>query len=411
MSETPERTIILGTGALANALAIAMSTDPAAGYALVGAVAESGTRRGGVRGCRLLGAVEDLPRIVDAVAPERIVVALETSSAPIPEWLLAALVYAGIAVDAGADVYERLTGKVAIESLTPDDFLFARQLRSSPLSLRVERGISWLTAFVGLVVAAPLLVLVAAAIRLDSAGPVFFLQERVGIRGTRFRLVKFRTMDARSEARSEWAGDNGDRITRVGAWLRRYRLDELPQFLNVLRGEMNIVGPRPHPVSSSELVAVLSRNAPDCGSEIPYYALRSSVRPGITGWAQVRYKYANGLDEEVEKLRYDLYYVKHRSLALDLRIVLETFKVVTAGRVEQSIRSLRRAPRLRGRRSEPSVCRPDSRRGCRPPVRPAADCEEVRRDPQPVDRGAVAPPAQPVDRVDTQCAESTVGSR
>jgi len=133
-------------------------------------------------------------------------------------------------------------------------------------------------------------------------------------------------------APSEWAGDNAHRITRLGRWLRALRLDELPQFVNVLRGDMDVVGPRPHPGSNFSLFVTVLRNLPECGEEIPYYSLRSMVRPGITGWAQVRYRYANNLEEEIEKMRYDLYYIKHLSLWLDLRILFDTVKIVLFGR-------------------------------------------------------------------------------
>jgi len=161
---------------------------------------------------------------------------------------------------------------------------------------------------------------------------VLFVQDRVGLRGRRFRLLKFRTMRVTDAAPSEWAGDNRDRITRVGHWLRTFRFDELPQFVNVLRGDMDLVGPRPHPASNFSAFVTVLRNQPECGEQIDYYALRSMVRPGITGWAQVRYRYANNLEEEIEKMRYDLYYVKHRSLWLDLRILADTVKTVLAGR-------------------------------------------------------------------------------
>jgi len=136
--------------------------------------------------------------------------------------------------------------------------------------------------------------------------------------------------------KSEWARDNGDRLTRVGRWLRRFRLDELPQLVNILKGDMNLVGPRPHPLSNLPLFVLVMRNAPSCGEPIPYYALRWMVRPGITGWAQVRYQYANDLEEEVEKMRHDLYYIKHMSLWLDLRILLETVKTVVWGQASEA---------------------------------------------------------------------------
>jgi lipopolysaccharide/colanic/teichoic acid biosynthesis glycosyltransferase len=163
--------------------------------------------------------------------------------------------------------------------------------------------------------------LIALAIRLDSPGPVLFVQDRVGLRGRHFRLLKFRTMLCGGPTTSEWVRDNEDRITRVGRWLRKFRFDELPQFVNILRGDMNLVGPRPHPVSNFTLFA----------ERIPYYMLRSSVRPGVTGWAQIRHGYANNLDEEIEKMRYDLYYIKHLSFWFDVRILVDTVKVVLFG--------------------------------------------------------------------------------
>jgi lipopolysaccharide/colanic/teichoic acid biosynthesis glycosyltransferase len=153
----------------------------------------------------------------------------------------------------------------------------------------------------------------------------------VGLAGKPFNLLKFRSMRPEQNRISEWEGDNLHRITRVGKWLRKYRLDELPQLFNVLLGDMNVVGPRPHPSANSEVIALVSRNTPVCGSQIPFYSLRSLVRPGITGWAQVRYQYANNLNEEIEKMRFDLYYIKHYSLWLDLRILFETIRVVLVG--------------------------------------------------------------------------------
>ena len=147
----------------------------------------------------------------------------------------------------------------------------------------------------------------------------------------RFKLIKFRTMHLVDAAPSEWVRDNEERITRVGKWLRKFRFDELPQFFNVIRGDMNLVGPRPHPVSNFELFT----------ARIPYYSLRSGVRPGITGWAQVRYGYANNLDEETEKMRYDLYYIKHLSLSFDVRILFDTVKTVLFG--SQSVEAGREA--------------------------------------------------------------------
>jgi lipopolysaccharide/colanic/teichoic acid biosynthesis glycosyltransferase len=237
----------------------------------------------------------------------------------------------GMVVEDAEDVYERLTGKIAMDTLTPSRIIFSDDFRPSAVTLAAARAISLLVVAVGLIALAPLLGLIALAIKLDSRGPVLFIQDRIGMAGEPFRFMKFRTMHPARDSRSEWACDNSHRITRVGRWLRKFRLDELPQLINVLRGDMNLVGPRPHPRTNFEMFALVARNAPECGGQIPYYSLRSMIRPGITGWAQVRYRYANDLDEEMEKMRYDLYYVKHLSVWLDLRILFETVKVVLLG--------------------------------------------------------------------------------
>lgn len=329
-----ERTLILGDSPLARALVEEIAARPNGRYAVIGVVAEAGVPRAGAYGCPVLGMLDDLPRIVSAYRPERIVIALAERRSRLPtDRLVEARTRDGIIVEHGADVYEWLTGKLAIESLTPSNVIFSREFRPSRVTHWATRAISAAVAAVGLVALAPVMAVVAAAVKLDSRGPALFVQDRVGLGGRRFRLYKFRSMRD-GEARSEWAGDNDDRITRVGRVLRKYRIDELPQLYNVLRGDMNLVGPRPHPLSNFELFVLVSRNTPMHGSQIPYYSMRSSVRPGITGWAQVRYKYANGLGEEIEKLRYDLYYIKHYSLLLDLRILFETVRVVVGGRGE-----------------------------------------------------------------------------
>jgi lipopolysaccharide/colanic/teichoic acid biosynthesis glycosyltransferase len=206
------------------------------------------------------------------------------------------------------------------------------KFRPSRLQHAFARTLSLLVALVALVALSPLLAVIAIAIKLDSPGPVLFAHKRVSAHGRPFTLLKFRTMQDGRARRSEWEGDNRDLVTRVGKWLRRFRLDELPQFVNILRGEMNLVGPRPHPVSNLELLTLVARNLNELtGAAFGCYALRLIVPPGLTGWAQVRYRYANNLDEEIEKLRYDLYYVKHMSPWLDLRILLETGRALLRG--------------------------------------------------------------------------------
>jgi len=268
---------------------------------------------------------------VESTRPHRVIVALNTRRGRMPLKALLGLRLRGILVEDGVELYEKLTGKVAIEELTPSSLIFSKGYRASRFDMTLARVLSLPLTALGLLVLAPLFALIALAIKLDSPGPVFFVQERVGRGGRLFRLIKFRTMRPARGSTSEWARDNSGRLTRVGRWLRRFRLDELPQFFNILKGDMCLVGPRPHPVSNVLLFAMVTRNVPECGEQIPYYALRSLVRPGLTGWAQVRYHYANDLEEEIEKMKYDLYYIKHRSAWLDARILLETLGVVVRG--------------------------------------------------------------------------------
>ncbi len=326
-----ERVLILGTSPLASKLIEEIEAQAHPRFTIVGVVGEEAGL------CELPflyfpgGPLEQLGKIVDLVRPHRIIVALEGRG----RWPVAQLLEArtrGIVVEDGVEVYERLTGKLAIESLTSTNVIFSLDCPKSWISLALARAVSFLAALVGLIGLAPLFSLIALAIKLDSRGPLFFVQERLGLRGKRFKLIKFRTMHPASCRTSEWVQDNGHRITRVGKWLRKFHLDELPQFVNIARGDMNLVGPRPHPVSNYELLALVARNTPESGEDIPYYSLRLMVRPGLTGWAQIRYGYANNVDEETEKLRYDLYYVKHMSLWFDLRILFNTVKIVVLGR-------------------------------------------------------------------------------
>lgn len=317
-----ERVLILGTGPLAEELIEEIEDRPHLRYAIIG-VADDATGAGEPRSrYPLLGPLDYLHKIIEEIRPDRIIVALAERRGRLPIQQLLEARANEVIVEDGVNVYERLTGKVAIESLTPSTLVFSREFRKSRLDGAVGRGVSLLTSVVGLASLAPIFGLIALAIKLDSRGPVFFVHNRVGMKGRRFRLIKFRTMHPVNGNTSEWVRDNSDRITRVGKWLRKFRLDELPQFVNLLRGDMNLVGPRPHPVSNFQLFI----------ENIPYYLLRSLVRPGVTGWAQVRYGYANDLEEETEKMKYDLYYIKHLSIWFDLRILVDTVKIVLFGR-------------------------------------------------------------------------------
>lgn len=327
-----KRILILGTTPLARELAETIKSRPQGRYEVIGVVAESAAAAAKPFPCPVLGTVDALGTIVTRERPDRIVVSLAERRGCLPvRQLIKERIRGGAIIEDGADFYERVTGKIAVDTLTPSNVIFSSDFKPSPVALAVSRIISILAAIIGLIILAPLYWLIATMIKRESPGGALFVQERVGLGGRPFRMLKFRTMRPATESHSEWASDNGDRITRVGRFLRKYRLDELPQFISILRGDMNLVGPRPHPVSNYGLFEVVSRNLPECGEQIPYYSLRALVRPGMTGWAQVRYRYANNLDEEMEKLRYDLYYVKHHSIWLDIRILLETIKIVLIG--------------------------------------------------------------------------------
>lgn len=330
---TGSRTLLLGSGAFAAELAAVINAQPQCGYELVGVVSAQAPTTGWCQGVPILGTAEDLGGIIGRTGAERIIITLPARSDLLPDHqLIEARISNEVMIEDGEEVYEHLTGKLRIEALEPRVMIFNKALTPSHFKMALARIISLCIAIPALIFLAPVLALIAVLVKLDSPGPILFVQERVGLAGKAFRLMKFRTMRPEENRVSEWAGDNGHRITKLGRVLRKYRLDELPQLLNVLIGDMNIVGPRPHPATNFRMFVLVSRNTPECGFQIPYYSMRSLVRPGITGWAQVRYRYANNLSEEIEKLRFDLYYVKHYSMWLDLRILVETVSVVVFGR-------------------------------------------------------------------------------
>jgi sugar transferase (PEP-CTERM system associated) len=217
-------------------------------------------------------------------------------------------------------VYEEYTGKIAVENLRPSWLIFASGFRKSRVLAAAKRTIDVVGALIGLTLALPIMAVVALLVRLSSPGAIFYSQERVGLNGRVFRINKFRSMCADAEAATGavWSTANDPRVTRVGRFLRLTRLDELPQLWNVLRGDMSIVGPRPE---RPEFVSKLTE-------EIPFYGQRHVVKPGLTGWAQVRYTYGASVEDTIQKLQYDLYYIKNMSLALDVVIVIETIKIV-----------------------------------------------------------------------------------
>jgi exopolysaccharide biosynthesis polyprenyl glycosylphosphotransferase len=326
------RTLIVGTGPFVRELLQEIALRPNCGYVVVGLVATESQVNDPSCNPPVLGSIENLQHVIQAARPDVIIVACpHTRATQSDHHLLEARVCRNIRVEQAEVVFEKITGKLPIHALAPSALIYSDGFEQSRLTLLSTRLLSLCFALVGLIVFAPLLLVIALLIKLDSPGPVLFIQERVGFGGKPFKLMKFRTMTPSEKRTSEWESDNIHRITAVGRWLRKYRLDELPQFVNILKGDMNLVGPRPHPSCSLEFFVLVSRNTPECGTQIPFYSLRYGVLPGITGWAQVRYQYANSVTEEMEKLRFDLYYIKHYSLWFDIRILFETVRIVLMG--------------------------------------------------------------------------------
>lgn len=254
----------------------------------------------------------------------RVIVAMPDRRGTLPVDELLDLRLAGVKVEEATSWLERINGRIEVEELYPSWLIFADGFRSSSFFQATRRLLNFIAALVGFVLALPLVPFIMLAIKLDSPGAVLYHQKRVGRGGTNFYCYKFRTMqkDAEADTGATWATDDDPRITRAGKFLRLSRLDEIPQLWCVLTGDMNFVGPRPE---RPEFVEWLSQ-------AIPYYKVRHSVRPGITGWAQIKHKYGNTLGDAREKLQYDLFYIKNASIGLDLFILFQTVKIVLLGR-------------------------------------------------------------------------------
>jgi len=321
-----DRVLILGTGVSARKLAQEMLKRSPIGYRVLGFLTEHEEEVGtALHGSRVLGILAALPVLASSLGTSLIVVAQEDRRSRLPIDLLLRCRMAGVRVVEAASVLEGLSGRIPLWDLRPSWLVFSSGFDKPRVLSSFKRNGELAVAAVLLVLTAPLAGLLALAVRLSGPGPVLYRQTRVGLRGSTFELLKWRTMRADAEAASGpvWASaDNDPRVTRVGRFFRKTRLDELPQLWNVLRGDMSFVGPRPE---RPHFVEKLRR-------VIPYYEERHEVRPGITGWAQVKFPYGSTLEDAEEKLEYDLYYVKNMSLLLDVAIVLETFKVVLLGR-------------------------------------------------------------------------------
>jgi sugar transferase (PEP-CTERM system associated) len=315
-----ESAVILGEGPLAQIISNQLRARPELGFRLAGYIGREWESEPEIEGTQHLGGIEDLSRVVSQNKIQRIIVAMQDRRGMMPVKELLNLRMKGIQIDYGTALLERVSGRIELDDLHPSWLIFREgfPLRHAYWSLRGV--VSKVLALSLSILSLPLIPFIMVLIKLSSPGPVLYHQKRVGLRGKIFYCYKFRTMraDAEADCGPTWACDNDPRITRVGRILRITRLDEIPQLWNVLRGDMAFVGPRPE---RPEFIAQLSE-------EIPYYQLRHAVRPGITGWAQVRYKYGNSIKDAREKLQYDLFYIKNMSLTLDCWIVFQTIKTV-----------------------------------------------------------------------------------
>jgi sugar transferase (PEP-CTERM system associated) len=316
-----ERVYVLGTGDRAQRVVQGLRQNPELGVEIA---SWTGKMEGAVT---RESVAAHLTEIVHKQKVHRVIVAMPDRRGTIPMLELLDLRMKGVKIEEATSWLEKISGKIEVENLYPSWLVYGEGFRRSTAIIVVRRIISIAISLLGLILALPLLPLIVLAIRLDSKGPVFYTQTRVGKNGRIFKVVKFRTMRQDAEAASgpQWAGDNDPRVTRVGRFLRSSRLDEIPQLWCVLKGDMAFVGPRPE---RPEFIALLSK-------EIPYYGVRHMVRPGLTGWAQVKYKYGSTIEDSREKLQYDLFYIKNASIGLDLLIMFQTIKTVLLRRGAQ----------------------------------------------------------------------------
>ncbi|HEV2829891.1 MAG TPA: TIGR03013 family XrtA/PEP-CTERM system glycosyltransferase [Pyrinomonadaceae bacterium] len=323
-----ERILIVGSGDLAVEVAREVLARPDAGHRIVGFVGTDEEQLGkSLINPRVIGMTNELEEIVKREGIDRIVVAMGERRAQLPTDKLLKLSLSGdVSIEEGASFYERVTGRVSLDMIRPSWLIFTGRGRQVRLAAISRSAVHRLVALIGMFLSLPIGVLTAILIKIDSRGPVFYKQERVGKNGRPFVLTKFRSMRVDAEKSGPlWAMKEDDRTTRVGRIIRKIRVDEIPQFLNILRGEMSFVGPRPE---RPHFVRQLAQ-------EIPYYEQRHLIAPGLTGWAQINYPYGASIEDARQKLQYDLFYIKNHSLLLDGVILFETIKIILFGRGAQ----------------------------------------------------------------------------
>jgi sugar transferase (PEP-CTERM system associated) len=323
--EIGERILIVGSGPFAVEVARETLQRPDAGFRIVGFVDDDPALLGkSLINPKVIGLTSDLSEVVKRESIDRIVVAIADRRGAFPTQELLRLSLAGeVSIEESASFYERVTGRVLLDLIRPSWLIFSSRGRRARTNEVIRVVIHRVVALMGAILSLPVALLTAILIKIDSSGPVLYRQERVGKNGRPFTLMKFRSMRVDAEKDGPvWASNGDNRMTRVGRIIRKIRVDEIPQFWSILRGDMNFVGPRPErPHFVSQLA-----------EEISYYEQRHLIAPGLTGWAQIKYPYGASIEDARKKLEYDLYYIKHQNLMLDATIMFETVKTILSGR-------------------------------------------------------------------------------
>ena len=320
----PERVLFLGASSTLRGIAQRLSERPELGSLVVGYLSAAPAELPHIA---WLGDLDELPQVVERHRPSRIVVGLSESRGRLPMQQLVDLRFSGVQIEEATTAFESVFGRVSIPDLRPSHLIFSGEMGPRRWMVQLQGLYSEVLGIIGMLITLPVMAVVALVVKFSSPGPILFRQTRVGLHGKTFVLYKFRSMYADAEARTGavWATKDDPRITPAGRWLRRLRLDELPQFFNVVRGQMSIVGPRPE---RPEFCAMLEE-------KIPFYRQRHCVKPGITGWAQINHKYGDTIEDSLTKLEYDLYYIKNVGPALDAYIIFHTMKVMLLSRGAQ----------------------------------------------------------------------------
>ncbi len=313
-----EKILVIGTGTTAGNVE-SLIRESSGKYAFAGFI-KTPTDSVSIDRSKILGSFDDVVAIARQTRANIIVIALTERRGNLVTEKLVTCKLMGIKILDYPTFYERVTGKIPVEHINPGWLVQSQGFLITPFIRLLKKILDLIFSSILLILCLPIFPLIALAIRLDSPGPVFYFQKRVGLNGQLFTIYKFRSMQTQPDdgANAAWASENDPRITRIGKLIRRARLDELPQLVNVLKGDMSFIGPRPE---QPEFVDQISRVA-------PYYSQRHAVKPGITGWAQVMYPYGASIGDAVEKLRYDLYYINNLSLFLELYILFETVKIM-----------------------------------------------------------------------------------